>query len=123
MRVTGATLATGAASLVVIAVVALRFAPGSDGRDIPRRPFDAAVWLDPESITTDVRLGMYEDAARVLDGRTQEEVLALLGPPDLQFDGEWQWLMGREPGPFAVDSAWLTIDWRSGTAKVGYTTD
>lgn len=87
----------------------------------PLAPFDSAAWRAGESPTSDQpapRLHLADGLLRsgILIGKTQAEVLALLGPPtDTDYFREYDlvyWL-GIERGTFPANSDWLVLKFDS----------
>src|SRR6185503_12498840 len=78
------------------------------------QPFDANLWTDPIRVEKGIRLRMADSliARGTLQGKTRDEVVALLGAPrDGDYFSDWDlvyWL-GPERGFISIDSEWLVI--------------
>lgn len=94
-----------------------------------RLAFDAKGWRDKSADAGDdwpTRLRMVDSLidSRLLDGRTRQQVVDLLGPAD----DTWRWRdwdlvyeLGRErKGLLRIDSEWLVIRLDSGRTVVSY---
>ncbi len=81
---------------------------------LPSRSFDADGWKQSEEVEGSPRLAMVDSLieSRKLEGKTQDEILALLGPPtDTSYFTDWDavyWL-GPERGWLRLDSEWLVL--------------
>ena len=82
--------------------------------------FTSAKWQDPTIHQTHARLEMADDiiAHRLLNGKTRDEVLALLGPeePDRPFlDEHLVYYLGPERNSFiSIDNEWLAVRFDAG---------
>ena len=81
-----------------------------------RRAFEPVAWRSPARIASrdPMRLRMVDDllARRLLDGRTRDEVRALLGPADsTPYFRDWDFVywLGPERGYLSIDSEWLGV--------------
>jgi hypothetical protein len=78
------------------------------------KPFDQVAWTDDGRVRGGIRLAMADRliTRRTLNGKTRNEVLAMLGqPPPTNYFREWDlvyWL-GRERGFISIDSEWLVL--------------
>lgn len=81
-----------------------------------RRPFEPAAWADARNDDQDqLRLWMVDDLLmrRLLDGKSEEEVVALLGPPDPMkrvpgYDLQYRLGRARSFMP-SIDDEWLVV--------------
>ena len=81
---------------------------------LPVRTFDSAAWKRAEESDADTRLHMIEHLvwSGKLDGLTQTQVVALLGPrPETDYFSEWDFVywLGPNRGLLRIDSEWLVI--------------
>lgn len=114
------------ASTVAWLCVALAFtAWRSWSARVQARPFEREQWRSQSARRIDehgrtLRQEMSDDLLdrHLRAGMTVAEVLALVGPPDIQPSDEgrqamddWVWRMGAERGPFVDGSEWLSVAW------------
>ena len=90
----------------------LTFAP----MRVPSVPFDSAEWIEAaDDCGTGTRLGMLSDlrANYLVPGTPREDVLAILGPPDYEFDPgprmSW-YCMGPREKYFSFDRQYLSLE-------------
>jgi hypothetical protein len=78
---------------------------------VSRPSFDPAVWRAHRE-ARDETLTDQADALvshRSLDGRSRDEVIAILGPPTFEESNRIGYVLGMERSLLAMDSEWLTI--------------
>lgn len=80
----------------------------------PGRAFDRQAWLDDDQGAQGARLKMADRmiARRTLLGRTQAEVVAMLGEPKANgYLADWDlaYRLGPERGFISIDSEWLAL--------------
>ncbi|MBY0459975.1 MAG: hypothetical protein K2V38_21875 [Gemmataceae bacterium] len=108
VRARGTGRVVGLAALAVVAVLAVRWVWFSG------HEFDPALWQDEAQVRQGLRLEMADRlvARGTLVGKTQDEVVELLGePPPTAYFADWDlvyWL-GPERAYFSIDSEWLVL--------------
>lgn len=81
--------------------------------DLQRESFDSAAWKSPKSTSGDysLRSRMVDDllSRHHLVGRNRNQVIALLGKPDLAVGNEFRYTLGWERGWLKIDGEDLVI--------------
>jgi hypothetical protein len=100
--------------IVAVSVLVVALGWGAWHYGFPGRAFDSAVWKDKTHTDDAIRLEMADRlvAQETLQGKTQQEVVDLLGEPQPQKHGEQDFVYWLGSQKFGADSWWLTIRFR-----------
>lgn len=81
----------------------------------PGIPFDAELWQNDQQIAEGIRQPMADRiiATKMLDGKTRDEVIEILGQPteinEESHDWHFVYYLGPERGFISIDDEWLRI--------------
>lgn len=115
MKLVTKRILTGCLGFTVVALGAISLLLAYKSGYLPSRSFNADDWKLTDEVEGFPRLAMVDSLieSRGIDGKTEDEILTLLGPPtDTDYYSDWDavyWLGPERNFFLRLDSEWLVL--------------